>query len=52
VNQAFSGLLGGGTIGERIGKPVDRDQQLAGNAWFYFGSRYGEYLAATNQDGS
>jgi len=52
VNQAFSGLLGGGTIGERLAKPVDRDQQLAGDAWFYFGSRYGEYLAATNQDAS
>jgi predicted Zn-dependent protease len=50
VNQAFSGVLGSGTIGERLGKPVDREQQLAGDAWFYFGSRYGEYLAATNQN--
>ena len=52
VNAAFAGLLGGGTIGERLGKPVDRDQQLAGELWFYFGSRYGEYLAATNRDAS
>jgi cellulose synthase operon protein C len=52
VNQAFAGLLGGGTIGERLGKPVDRNQQLAGQTWFYFGSRYGEYLAATNRDAS
>ena len=49
VNQAFAELLGGGTIGERLGKPVDRNQQLAGETWFYFGSRYGEYLAATNR---
>jgi Tfp pilus assembly protein PilF len=35
-----------------VGKTVDRNQQLAGEAWFYFGSRYGEYLAATNQDAS
>ena len=52
VNQAFTGLLGGGTIGERLGKPVDRDQQLAGDLWFYFGSRYGEYLGLTNRDTS
>jgi tetratricopeptide (TPR) repeat protein len=52
VNNAFAGLLGGGTIGERLGKPVDRNQQLAGKAWFYFGSRYGEYLAATGRDAS
>jgi tetratricopeptide (TPR) repeat protein len=52
VNQAFADLLGGGTIGERLGKAVDRNQQLAGQTWFYFGSRYGEYLAATNRDAS
>lgn len=49
ISKAFSELLGGGSIGERLGKPVDRNQQLAGDAWFYFGSRYGEYLAATSQ---
>src|SRR5438270_3814130 len=31
----------------RVAKPVDRDQQLAGNIWFYYGSRYGEYLGTT-----
>jgi tetratricopeptide (TPR) repeat protein len=44
VNTAFQEALGGGTIGERLGKPVDRNQQLAGDLWFYYGSRYGEYL--------
>ncbi len=46
---AFVSALGPATIGERAGKPVDRDQQLAGDIWFYYGSRYGEYLAATRQ---
>jgi len=50
VKGAFAAALGNATIGDRIGKPVNRDQQLAGNAWFYYGSRYGEYLGATKQD--
>jgi len=49
VNTAFRDALGAGTIGERIGKPVDRDLQLAGDLWFYYGSRYGEYLSITKQ---
>ncbi|MGH9666752.1 MAG: tetratricopeptide repeat protein, partial [Bryobacteraceae bacterium] len=52
VRSAFTGALGTGTIGERIGKPVDRTQQLAGDGWFYYGSRYGEYLAALGLPGS
>jgi predicted Zn-dependent protease len=47
VNNAFLGALGDQTIAERLAKPVDRAQQLAGNTWFYYGSRYGEYLGAT-----
>jgi len=47
VNQAFVTALGDDSIGERLGKPVDRTQQLAGDTWFYYGSRYGEYLGAT-----
>ena len=49
VNNEFVGALGDDPIGVRIGKPVDRDQQLAGNTWFYYGSRYGEYLGTTKQ---
>jgi tetratricopeptide (TPR) repeat protein len=49
VNAAFRDALGTGTIGERIGKPVDRDLQLAGDLWFYYGSRYGEYLDVIKQ---
>ena len=44
VNNAFLKVLGDSPIGERLGKPVDRAQQLAGKTWFYYGSRYGEYL--------
>ena len=45
VRASFEGALGGDlTIGERIAHPADRDAQLAGEVWFYYGSRYGEYL--------
>ena len=44
VNNAFLAALGDDPIGVRLAKPVDRAQQLAGNTWFYYGSRYGEYL--------
>jgi predicted Zn-dependent protease len=49
INDAFLAALGADTIAERLGKPVDRAQQLAGNTWFYYGSRYGEYLGTTKQ---
>jgi tetratricopeptide (TPR) repeat protein len=45
VRASFDGALGGDpTIAERLAHPVDREQQLAGELWFYYGSRYGEYL--------
>lgn len=45
VREGFNGALGqDATIGERIAHPADRDEQLAGEVWFYYGSRYGEYL--------
>ena len=44
VNNAFLSALGDDPIGVRLAKPVDRTQQLTGNTWFYYGSRYGEYL--------
>jgi cellulose synthase operon protein C len=47
VKSAFLGALGDETIAMRLAKPVDRDRQLAGNTWFYYGSRYGEYLGNT-----
>ena len=45
INNAFVAALGDQTIGDRLGKPIDRNQQLAGDIWYYYGSRYGEYLA-------
>jgi Flp pilus assembly protein TadD len=50
IKAAFVGALGDQTIGERVGKPVDRDHQLAGDIWFHYASRYGEYLADTRLD--
>jgi predicted Zn-dependent protease len=44
VNSAFLAALGDDPIGVRLAKPVDRTQRLAGNTWYYYGSRYGEYL--------
>jgi tetratricopeptide (TPR) repeat protein len=45
VRANFDGALGGdATIGERLAHPVNREEQLAGEVWFYYGSRYGEYL--------
>ncbi|HKE07705.1 MAG TPA: hypothetical protein VKB48_07725 [Candidatus Acidoferrum sp.] len=49
VNAAFLSVLGDQTIGERIGKKGSREDQLAGDVWFYYGSRYGEYLRDTKQ---
>ena len=49
VNGAFQGALGDQTIAERLATPADRARQLAGNTWFYYGSRYGEYLGTTRQ---
>ena len=49
VNGAFLSALGDNTIAERLAKPVDRAQELAGNIWFYYGSRYGEYAGMSKQ---
>jgi hypothetical protein len=52
VKAAFNAILGDMTIGARVGKPLDRDKQLAGDQWFYYGGRYGEYLSAVKQPGA
>jgi tetratricopeptide (TPR) repeat protein len=49
VNNAFLGALGDNPIGSRLGTAVNRTQQLAGKTWFYYGSRYGEYLGMAKQ---
>ena len=50
VDAAFRGALNTGTVGQRLAKPANRDQELTGDVWFYYGSRYGEYLTVTGQD--
>lgn len=42
--ERFVSALGDATIGERVSHPVDHESQLAGSTWFYYGSRYGEWL--------
>ncbi len=49
VQNAFVTALGDGTIAERLAKPGDRKLSLAGDVWFYYGSRYGEYLGLTHK---
>jgi predicted Zn-dependent protease len=44
VNNYFLAALGDDTVATQLAQRVDRSQQLAGNIWFYYGSRYGEYL--------
>ena len=44
IDDAFAEILDGGAISQRIGRALDRDQELAGNLWYYYGTRYGEYL--------
>ena len=53
VRDAFSTALDAdATIGDLIAHPVDRDRQLAGEVWFYYGSRYGEYLDGNKDAGA
>jgi predicted Zn-dependent protease len=47
TDAAFHQALADGTIAERLARPTDPAQQLAGSIWFYYGSRYGAYRAAT-----
>ena len=53
VRTAFSAALGDdATIGERIAQSVDRNEQLTGAVWFYYASRFGEYLDAEKDAGA
>jgi Flp pilus assembly protein TadD len=49
ITRAFLQALGEQTIGQRIGTTVNRNEQLAGDVWFYYGARYGEYLGNRRQ---
>jgi len=53
IKNAFSNALDAeATIGERVSGPSDRDLHLAGKVWYYYGSRYGEYLGDGNDPGA
>ena len=52
INKDFLRALGDETIAQRVARPVGRSEQLAGNDWFYYGSRYGEYLGISKFDKS
>ena len=49
VNSAYQQALDTRTIGGRVSKPPNRDETLAGDIWFYYGGRYGEYLSIAHQ---
>jgi Flp pilus assembly protein TadD len=46
VNAAFQAALDTRTIGERLRNPLKPDSVIVGSVWFYYGARYGDYLAA------
>lgn len=52
VSAAFAGILGPSSIGSRMAKTSTKAGFLTGDLWYYYGSRYGEYLDATKQSGS
>src|SRR5665213_679649 len=45
VNRAFLAALDPRTIGERLASKPDLNRALVGSTWFYYGARFGEYLA-------
>jgi Flp pilus assembly protein TadD len=49
IRSAFLQALSNQTIGQRVRQPGDRSEEMAGDVWFYYGSRYGEYLEVTHQ---
>lgn len=46
IDAAFQASLDTRTIGERLQTPPKPDSVIVGTVWFYYGARYGEYLAA------
>ncbi|HEV2989367.1 MAG TPA: hypothetical protein VG759_13065, partial [Candidatus Angelobacter sp.] len=49
IRTAFLQALSNESIGQRIRHHGDRSEEMAGDVWFYYGSRYGEYLELTHQ---
>ena len=49
TGTAFAEAIGDAPIGARLGRRVDRNEQLAGSDWFYYGTVYGEYTALSKR---
>ena len=47
IRSAFLKALDDQTIGQRLKTGGDRDEALAGDEWFYYASRYGEFMELT-----
>lgn len=45
IDAAFQSALDTRTIGERLAAPPNTSAVIVGSVWFYYGARYGEYLA-------
>ncbi|MGA7415765.1 MAG: hypothetical protein WBW33_35165, partial [Bryobacteraceae bacterium] len=50
VPQAFQQLMGPRAVGEQV--THTKPTSLTGDTWFYYGSRFGEYLGAGKQAGA
>lgn len=48
IDAAFQAALDTRTIGERLKAPLKPDSVIVGSVWFYYGARYGDYLATGN----
>ncbi|MGA3042647.1 MAG: tetratricopeptide repeat protein [Bryobacteraceae bacterium] len=46
IDAAFQAALDTRTIGERLQTVLKPDSVIVGSVWFYYGARYGDYLAA------
>ncbi|MBI3682375.1 MAG: tetratricopeptide repeat protein [Acidobacteria bacterium] len=51
IENAFRRALGDAVIGNCVGRPADRREQLAGSVWYYYGARFGEYLDMAKKPG-
>ncbi len=50
VDAAFQSALDTRPIGERLKTPPKPNSNIVGSVWFYYGGRYGDYLAATKDE--
>ena len=51
VAQAYDAAVAGGAVAARVGRPVDRNEQLAGDLWFSYAADFGLYLDVMNHPG-